>query len=112
MIERDALYLKHILDCIVDIEEFVIGYTEETFVNDKKTFNASIRMFEVIGEVAKKLSDEFKSKYPHIEWRKIAGMRDVLIHNYEGVDLDAVWQIIKNKIPELKIQIQAIINKL
>lgn len=69
-------------------------------------------MFEIIGEASKKLSGELKNKYPEVEWRKIGGFRDVLIHDYEGVDLKAVWQIIENSVPQLKIQIQKIIQNL
>lgn len=69
-------------------------------------------MFEIIGEASKKLSGELKSKYPEVEWKKIGGFRDVLIHDYEGVDLKAVWQIIENSVPQLKIQIQKIIQNL
>ena len=104
MPERNIQYLKHILDCIKDVEAFVEGHTEKTFVSDKKTFNASIRMFEVIGEATKRISTDFKNKNDHIEWRKIAGLRDVLIHDYEDVDLDAVWQIIKTNLPQLKME--------
>jgi len=102
---RDIIYLNHILDSITDIEDFVIGYNEITFIGDKKTFNASIKMFEVIGEATKKISTELKLRFSFIEWKKIAGLRDILIYNYEGVDLSAIWQIIRINLPILKIQI-------
>jgi uncharacterized protein with HEPN domain len=110
--DRDLTYLKHILDCINDIELFVEGYTEDEFVSDKKTFNSSIRMFEVIGEATKKISTELKNDHPAIEWKKMAGLRDILIHDYEGVNLNALWQIIRVNIPELKTQIQKLIQNL
>src|SRR5437764_1140407 len=100
MSERDLQYLKHILDCIKDVETFVVGHTQTTFVTDKKIFNASIRMFEIIGEATKRIKSDFKDKNKHIEWKKIAGLRDVLIHDYE--DVDAVWQIINVNLPHLK----------
>ncbi len=112
MANKDLTYLEHIIDSINDLELFVAGYSEETFLNDKKTFNASMRMFEIIGEASKRLSTELKNKNNSIEWKKIAGLRDVLIHDYEGVDIRAVWQIIIINIPELKKQIQTIIKTL
>jgi len=110
--KEDSTYLKHILDCIVDIESFSLGYTKESFLVDKKTFNSCIRMFEVIGEATKRISPELKSKHTNIAWKEISGLRDVLIHDYEDVDLPAVWQIIQNDIPTLKTNIQKIINTL
>lgn len=69
-------------------------------------------MFEVIGEATKRISPELKSKHTNIAWKEISGLRDVLIHDYEDVDLPAVWQIIQNDIPTLKTNIQKIINTL
>ncbi|MBC7694854.1 MAG: DUF86 domain-containing protein [Burkholderiales bacterium] len=98
------------MDCICDIELFVENYSVDAFMLDKKTFNSCIRMFEIIGEASKKVSSNIKSHHPEVEWKKIAGLRDKLIHDYEGVDLNAVWLIIKNNIPILKVQIQKIIQ--
>ena len=64
--------------------------------------DAVIRNLEIIGEAAKKIDKEFKNKYPNIEWKKITGMRDVLIHDYMGVDVVIVWMVIKNRLPQLK----------
>jgi uncharacterized protein with HEPN domain len=110
MSNKNHTYLKHIIDCICDIELFVENYSIDNFISDKKTFNSCIRMFEVIGEASKKVSSDIKEQYPEVEWKKIAGLRDKLIHDYEGVDLEAVWLIIKNNIPVLKTQIQNIIQ--
>ena len=111
MPERDLVYLKQIMDCIFDLELFVKDCNENSFIADKKTQSAAIRMLELIGEVTKRLSDELKHNNQNIAWKKIAGLRDVLIHNYEGVDISAVWQIIQINIPELKKQIQSLIQK-
>lgn len=73
--------------------------------------DAVIRNFEIIGEATKKLNDDFRAKYPEIEWKKIAGMRDKLIHDYIGVDLWAVWGVVESIIPTLEIQIQGILKK-
>jgi uncharacterized protein with HEPN domain len=73
--------------------------------------DAVIRNFEIIGEATKNLDQDFRLKYPHIEWKKIAGMRDKLIHDYIGVDLWAVWGVIEHVIPKLEIQIEEIRRK-
>jgi uncharacterized protein with HEPN domain len=111
-VHNDFIYLNHILDCINDIEDFVVDFTEDEFIHDKKTFNSSIRMLEIIGEATKRLSSDLKTKNNHVQWKEIAGLRGVLIHDYQGVDLPAVWRIIQNDIPTLKINIELIIKTL
>ena len=111
MPNRDLTYLNHILDCIVDVEQFVDGYNEETFIGDKKTFNSSIRMFEIIGEAANKIDKEFASKYPEVEWRKMAATRNIIIHNYTGIDYELMWEIVTKDIPELEFQIKNILKE-
>jgi uncharacterized protein with HEPN domain len=103
-------FLKHILDEI----NFVISNTENlsqlNFNNDEILTRAVIRSLEIIGEACKKLPEEFRAKYPHIDWKEIAGTRDKLIHNYFGVDYDIVWDIIQNELPELKTEVSRILN--
>jgi len=98
---RDAVYLQHILECIRKIESYATVGREE-FMKTDHWQDAIIRNFEIIGEAAKQLSDEFKAANAEIPWRNVAGFRDVLIHDYMGVDLNAVWQIIENELPALK----------
>jgi uncharacterized protein with HEPN domain len=74
---------------------------EEIFINDERTQLAVLYEITVIGEVVKRLSPEFRSSHPQIEWRKIAGMRDQVIHSYENVDLRMVWLVVQKNIPEL-----------
>lgn len=106
----DTLYLQHILDAINKIEEYVsVGY--ETFLSTSHWQDAVIRQLEIIGEATKKLSDDVRTKYPHIPWKRISGLRDILIHDYMGVDLSAVWEITQKNLPELKSDIQKIISK-
>ncbi len=69
-----------------------------------------VRSIEIIGEASKKLDSDFKSKHPQIEWKKMAGSRDVMIHDYFGIDYEIVWNIIEEKIPELLFQINAILE--
>ncbi|MBI5896307.1 MAG: DUF86 domain-containing protein [Desulfobacterales bacterium] len=94
-------YLTDIRDAIAEVEEFTKGMTFEIFSADKKTINAVIRSLEVIGEATKHIPDDFRKQYPSIPWSKMAGMRDVLIHDYMGVDLKTVWKVAVERLPEL-----------
>lgn len=106
----DRVYLRHILDAIEKIESYVsVGHEE--FMTASHWQDAVIRQLEIIGEAAKKLSPTFRSQYPEVPWRRISGLRDVLIHDYMGVDLAAVWQITKTDIPTLKEHIQAVLDQ-
>lgn len=95
-------YLNDIKSAIAEIEEFTHGMDFDTFATDKKTVNAVIRSLEVLGEATKHLPATFRRKHPNIPWSKMAGMRDVLIHDYMGVDLKTVWKVTEERLPELK----------
>ncbi|MCM8816838.1 MAG: DUF86 domain-containing protein [Candidatus Omnitrophica bacterium] len=82
------------------------------FIQNWILVDATIRNLEIIGEAVKILPYELKKRYPHIEWKKIAGLRDILIHEYFGINYTILWDIVKNKIPDLKEQIQKIIEEL
>ncbi len=109
--KRDNAYLQHILDAISNIEKFIKGLTKEDFLDNVEKQYAVLRGLEIIGEAAKNISRELKKKYPHIPWREIAGMRDKLIHQYFGVNLDLVWETVKTKLPELKDQISTVLKE-
>ena len=83
-----------------------VSYME--FAKDQMMIDAIVRNLEIIGEAAKNMPDGIKKKYPQIEWRKIAGLRNILIHEYYGVDLEVLWDIVKNKIPVLNKEIKVI----
>lgn len=106
--KKDEVYLKHILDAISDIEKFVSELSEDEFFQNKEKQYAVLRALEVVGEATKNLSNELKSKYPDVNWRKIAGMRDKLIHAYFVVDLPLVWDTVQIDIPLLKKQVKTI----
>ena len=103
--KRDEAYLRHILDAISNIENFIEGVSKEGFLNNIEKQYAVLRGLEIIGEAAKNLSEELKAKYPQVPWKEIAGMRDKLIHQYFGVNLELVWETIKADIPKFKNQI-------
>jgi uncharacterized protein with HEPN domain len=102
---KDISYINHILDAISDIEESLKNISREKFEKTKDIKDANIRRIEIIGEAVKNLSNNIKEKYNEIEWNKIIGTRDKMIHHYFGVNLDIIWNIIKINIPDLKIKI-------
>lgn len=110
MKKRDIVYFKHIKDSISRINEFTKDISFEEFSANVLIQSAVIRQIEVIGEAAKNISEETKGIYKNIEWKKISGMRDVLIHEYFRVDLNEVYKTIKTDIPTLKSKIDDIIR--
>ncbi|MGB9499514.1 MAG: DUF86 domain-containing protein [Dissulfuribacterales bacterium] len=108
---NERLYLTDILDLIIGIEAYIQNMTVDEFANDRKTYNATIREFEIIGEAVKQLSDQSIEKYPHIQWRDIIDFRNLLIHEYFGVDLDMVWNIIIDDLPGLKSAVEELLDE-
>lgn len=104
-------YLRHILDEINYIEGVMYGVDKSGFLADETLKRSFVRSIEIIGEAAKKVPSDFKSKYVRVEWKRIAGMRDRLIHDYFGVDYHIVWDVVTNKLPELKQQVMQILTK-
>ena len=99
--KRDAAYLWDILQAAQLIRSFVEGMDESAFATDLKTQSAVIHQIEIIGEAVKRLSDGFRKKHPAIPWKEMAGMRDVLIHMYDEVNLARVWKVCTESVPEL-----------
>ena len=103
-------YLKDILDSINKVEKFIKGMTFDQFANDDKTIFAVIRALEIIGEATKNIEMQVRKNYPQIPWREMAGIRDKLIHDYIGVNIEVVWKAAIEDLPKLKPEIQSIIN--
>jgi uncharacterized protein with HEPN domain len=107
-----SLYVKDVIQNMLDAEEFIQGLSYEAFISDKKTFNAVVRSIEVIGEAVKNIPDSVRSRYSDIPWKEMAGMRDKLIHFYFGVDKEAVWVTVKERIPTIRPIFEKILQDL
>ncbi len=111
MPKRDyKLFITDIRDCANRILDYTGGKSFEEFTKDQMLIDAVVRNLEIIGEATKNLPDEIRQKYPKIEWRKIVGLRDIVIHGYFGVDNEILWDIIQNKIPDLVVKIQEVLK--
>jgi uncharacterized protein with HEPN domain len=112
MTRNVSLYIKDMVQNMQDAEEFVRGFSYGQFADDKRTFNAVVRSLEVIGEAAKNIPDEIRRGYPSVPWKEMAGMRDKVIHFYFGVNKEAVWIAVKERIPAIRPIIEKIMQKL
>jgi uncharacterized protein with HEPN domain len=98
-LKDDGVYLMHIRDALVHILDYTTE-GRESFFKDTKTQDAVVRNLEIVGEAVKNLSPQFKANHPEIHWKAISGMRDKLIHEYFGVNLNLVWHTVENDVPE------------
>lgn len=111
--EKDPkIYLEHILDSINAIQSYTSSKTRETFLGSLMEQDAVIRRFEIIGEAVKNTPESFKNAHQDIPWSKMAGMRNVLIHEYFVIDFNAVWDSAKDDLPKLKTQIEEAVKEL
>lgn len=105
-------YIQDILQALGEIEDFTVGMQFKDFAKDKKTINAVVRSLEIIGEAAKKIPDSFRERYSKIPWKRMAGMRDKLIHEYFGIDLEIIWGAISDELPPIKPSVQKALDDL
>jgi uncharacterized protein with HEPN domain len=110
MVIKDQHCLESIIEATDRINEYTSGFdSADDFNNDYRNFDATMMNFVVIGEMVEKLSNEFKMNNSNINWIKIKGFRNIVAHDYFGIDAEEVWQIIKTKIPELRVDLQKLL---
>ncbi len=106
----DRVYLNHIRDAVIRIESYT-SKGKEVFFRESMVQDAVIRNLEVIGEAVKNLSADLRARHPEIPWARIAGMRDVLIHEYFGIRLQTVWNAVETRLPELKQHVESLLGE-
>jgi uncharacterized protein with HEPN domain len=104
------VYLDDIIESSAKINAYIAGLSYDDFLNDDKTIDAVLRNLEIIGEAAKRIPEKIRQQRSDIEWLKVIGLRNILIHQYSGVDLEIVWQIITQKLPLFEQQIKNILD--
>jgi uncharacterized protein with HEPN domain len=102
------LLIADILESIGKIERYVTGLDRDAFLKDEKTVDSVVRNLEIVGEAANRIPESFTSQHPEIKWRRIVGLRNRIVHDYFGLDLEIVWEILEHELPALKENISAI----
>jgi uncharacterized protein with HEPN domain len=103
-----TLLIEDIAESIDKIERYIHGLDRDAFLGDEKTVDSVVRNLEIIGEAANRLPVEFKSRHPEIEWHRIVGLRNRIVHDYFGIDLDIVWEILQAELPGFKAKVSAL----
>ena len=111
MSRDEIMYLQDIAESCEKILRFTAGLSQSDLISDEKTYDAVVRNLEIIGEAAKHISEEIKRQLPEIEWRKAAGLRDMLVHAYFGIDNDILWDVVQNKVSRLANATRSFLNK-
>ena len=105
-------FVQDILDSVNDVGNFIKGMDFKEFIKDKKTIYSVVRAIEIIGEATKNIPEQIRKKYPDVPWKKMAGMRDRLVHEYFGVDLEILWGTAKEDVPQLKVPVSNVLEDL
>jgi uncharacterized protein with HEPN domain len=108
MKKDDMIYVGHILEATEKIHKYCSSMKKTEFLRNDLVKDAVVRNIEIIGEAAKKLSSEFRRRYPEIPWKDISGMRDKIVHDYTGIDYRVVWDVVQTDLPDLKIRLKNI----
>ena len=103
--KSDLVYFQHILECLKRIEEFTADNDKGFFLADYKTQDAVLRNLQVMAESTQKLTSELKATYPSVPWKKLSGFRNVVAHNYLGLNMERIWAVVKKEVPLLKSQV-------
>ena len=96
----DSVYLEHMLDCLERIDEYIVDKTQ--FYSSRLVQDAVIRNLQVMAESSQRLGDDIKQDYPDVPWKQISGFRNILVHDYLGVDLDVIWSVVEQELPDLE----------
>ncbi len=108
--KQPKIFIKHIMEEIKYLFQNSVRLEYKDFIKDETRKRSFVRSLEIIGEATKNLPEDFRNKYPELPWKEMAGLRDILIHQYFGIDYRFIWDITKNKIPKLKEQIEEILK--
>ena len=108
MKKDDMIYIGHILEATEKIYKYCSSMKKTEFLRNDLVKDAVVRNIEIVGEAAKKLSSEFRKRYPEIPWKDISGMRDKIVHDYTGIDYRVVWDVVQIDLPDLKIRLKNI----
>ncbi len=111
MSRDEIMYLQDVAESCDKILRFTAGLSQSDLIGDDKTYDAVVRNLEIIGEAAKHISEDLRGHMPDIEWRKAAGLRDMLAHAYFGIDNDILWDVVQNKVPQLAKATRAFLNR-
>jgi uncharacterized protein with HEPN domain len=111
MSRDEIMYLQDIAESCEKILRFTAGLSQSDLIGDERTYDAVVRNLEIIGEAAKHVSEDLRRQLPGIEWRKAAGLRDMLAHAYFGIDNDILWDVVQNKLPQLAAAIDVFLDR-
>jgi uncharacterized protein with HEPN domain len=110
-VSRDRLYASHILECVQRAERYAEA-GRQAFLGDPMRQDALVRVLQILAESTQRLSSEVKGQHPEIDWRRLSGFRNILVHDYLGVDLDAVWLVVTTRLPALGEAMERILSEL